>query len=197
MKSVLKYLALGLVVMALLVGCGKQPTQEINDAKAAIDAVVADGAEKYAPEDVKVLNDALTSAMDEIKVQDGKFFKNYGKAKEALVKVKADAETLKTAIPQKKEEAKTNALVAQEAAKTAVAEAASLMKKAPKGKGTKADIAALQADLKGLQDSLAEVQGLIDTEDYRAAGDKATAIKDKAAGISEQVNQALGKAGAK
>jgi major membrane immunogen (membrane-anchored lipoprotein) len=62
------------VVMAgfLLIGCGKQPVEDMNAAKSAVDAVIAEGAEKYAPEDAKMLNDELTAAMDEIKVQDGK-----------------------------------------------------------------------------------------------------------------------------
>jgi hypothetical protein len=32
--------------------CAKQPTQEMNDSKAAIDAVLAEGGEKYANEEV-------------------------------------------------------------------------------------------------------------------------------------------------
>jgi len=31
----------------LLIGCGKQPTEDINASKAAVDAVIAEGAEKY------------------------------------------------------------------------------------------------------------------------------------------------------
>lgn len=197
MKKYMKYMVLALVAAALLAGCGKQPTAEIDAVKAAIDVAVAEGAAKYAAEDVKLLNDGLTAAMDEVKVQDGKFFKNYGKATEMLAKVKADAETLKTALPEKKEQAKTSALSAQEEAKKAVAEATGLLKKAPKGKGTRADIEALKADLKGVEDALVEVQGLIDTEDYVAASDKANAAKEKSASISADITQALEKTGKK
>jgi len=188
-----------IVVMAglLLIGCGKQPVEDINAAQAAVNAVIAEGAEKYAPEDAKMLNDELTAALDEIKVQDGKTMKNYGKAQEMLAKVKADAEALKTSLPVKKEEAKNNALTAQEAAKTAIEDAKKLLAKAPKGKGSRADIEAMKADVKGLEDSLVEVQAAVDAEDYATANAKAKSIQEKAAEVSSQITQAMEKVGVK
>ncbi|MEW6416939.1 MAG: hypothetical protein AB1480_02325 [Nitrospirota bacterium] len=191
MKSVLRYSIIGLVlVLIFAVGCSKPPTEELNAAKSAVDAVAPE-ASKYAAEDAKKLNDDLQAAQNEINA------KNYKQAKEILVKVKADAETLKTNLPQKKEEAKNNAIAAQDAAKTAVTDAKALLAKAPKGKGSKADIEAMKADIKGLEESLPEVQSLIDAEDYAVATEKANAIKDKAAAVSDQINQALEKVGAK
>jgi hypothetical protein len=197
MKGVLKLMALAMVVVFVLVGCGKQPTEEMNAAKASIDAFIADGAEKYDAAGAKGLNDAMKAAQDEIKVQDGKFFKDYAKAKEILVKAKADADKLKGELAAKKEEAKKNAIAAQEAATAAVAEAKALLDKAPKGKGSKADIEAFKADLKGLEDSMAEVKTAFDAEDFIVAGQKANAIKDKATGIADQVKAAMEKVGAK
>jgi len=191
MKSVLRYSMAGLVlVLIFVVGCSKPPTEELNAAKSAVDAVAPE-ASKYVAEDVKKLNDDLQAAQNEINA------KNYKQAKEILVKVKTDAETLKTALPQKKELAKNNAIAAQEAAKTAVTDAKALLAKAPKGKGSKADIEAMKADIKGLEESLPELQGLIDAEDYAVATEKANAIKEKAAAVSDQINQALEKVGAK
>lgn len=197
MKNTLKLLALSMVTIFLLVGCAKLPTEEINAAKASVDAVVAEGAQKFAAEDAKKLNDSMQAAQDEIKVQDGKTFKDYAKTKELLAKVKADAETLKAGLAAKKEEAKKNAATAQEAAKTSVAEAKALLAKAPKGKGSKADIEALKADLKGIEDSLAEVKSANGSEDYNAAIEKSNAIKGKAAAISDQIKKAMEKVGTK
>jgi len=197
MKSFLKLMALAMVVVFVLVGCGKQPTEEMNAAKTSIDAFIADGAEKYDAAGAKGLNDAMQAAQDEIKVQDAKFFKDYAKAKELLVKAKADADKLKTELAAKKEEAKKNALAGQEAAIASVAEAKALLDKAPKGKGSQADIEAFKADLKGIEDSLAEVKTAVDTEDYNVAIEKANAIKDKATAISDQVKAAMEKVGAK
>lgn len=197
MKKALKLMAVSMVLIFLFVGCAKPPTEEMNAAKAAIDAVVADGAMKFAAEDAKKLNDAMKAVQDEIKAQESKTFKDYDKAKQILAKVKADAGTLKTALPAKKEEAKKNATAAQDAAKAAVAEAKALLAKAPKGKGSKADIEALRADLKGIEDALAEVKTAFDGEDYMVAIEKSNAIKDKSAAISDQVKKAMEKVGTK
>ena len=195
MKHLSKYLvvALALTLMVMLAACAKQPTQEMDAAKAAVDSAIAAGGDKYAKEEVKGLNDELTAATDEIKVQDGKFFKNYDKAKEILAKVKANADTLTTEIPAKKEKAKTDAQAAIDAAKTAVNDAKALLAKAPRGKGTKADIEALKADVAGLEASIKEAEGLMGTEDYMAATDKANGVKDKAAEVSGQISQAIEK----
>ena len=197
MKNTLKYMALSMVTIFLLVGCANLPTEEINAAKASVDAVVAEGAQKFAAADAKKLNDSMQAAQDEIKVQDGKTFKDYAKTKELLAKVKADAETLKAGLAAKKEEAKKNAATAQEAAKASVDEAKALLAKAPKGKGSKADLEAFKADLKGIEDSLAEVKTATDKEDYTSAIEKSNAIKDKAAAISDQIKKAMEKAGTK
>jgi len=197
MKNTLKLLALSMVTIFLLVGCAKLPTEEINAAKASVDAVVAEGAQKFAAEDAKKLNDSMQAAQDEIKVQDGKTFKDYAKTKELLAKVKADAETLKAGLAAKKEEAKKNAAAALEAAKASVADAKALLAKAPKGKGSKADIEALKADIKGIEDSLAEIKTANDSEDYNVAIEKSNAIKDKAAAISDQIKKAMEKVGTK
>lgn len=195
MKHLSKYLvvALALTLMVMLAACAKQPTQEMDAAKAAVDAAIAAGGDKYAKEEVKGLNDELTAATDEIKVQDGKFFKNYDKATEILAKVKANADTLTTEIPAKKEKAKNDAQAAIDAAKAAVNDAKALLAKAPRGKGTKADIEALRADVAGLEASIKEAEGLMGTEDYMAASDKANGVKEKAAEVSNQITQAIEK----
>ncbi|MDI6849027.1 MAG: DUF4398 domain-containing protein [Candidatus Saccharicenans sp.] len=193
MKNLMKLSILGLLVVFLFSSCAKQPTQQIDEAKAAIDAVVQAGGNIYAKEELKKLNDDLQAAMDEVNTQSKKLFKKYGKAKEMLAKVKTDAEAVNALIPARKEEAKNAALTAQTEAKAALDEAKALLEKAPKGKGTKADIEAMKADLAGLETMLTEVQAAIDSEDYFGARDKALSIKDKAAAISEQINAAIAK----
>ncbi|HOP61264.1 MAG TPA: hypothetical protein PKZ60_07620 [Candidatus Saccharicenans sp.] len=193
MKNLMKISVLGLLVVFLFTSCAKQPTQQIDEAKAAIDAVVKAGGDIYAKDELKKLNDDYNAAMDEVNAQSKKLFKKYGKAKEMLAKVKADAESVAQLIPARKEEAKNNALTALNEAKAAFETAKALLDKAPKGKGTKADIEAMKSDLAGLEAQLAEVQASIDREDYFGARDKAVSIKEKANAISEQVNAAIEK----
>ena len=195
MKRLLKYFAYGLLVMFILVGCAKQPTEDMSAAQKAVEDLKGTGAEKYIPEDTKKVDDSLAAALNEIKAQDSKFAltRNYDKAKQMLAQVKADSEKVKADIVVKKEEAKKNALAGQEAARASVKEAKALLAKAPMGKGARADIEALKGDIKGLEDSVPELQQLIDKEDYAVAIDKAKAIKEKADGVSNQIKEAMKK----
>jgi hypothetical protein len=193
MKNVAKFMVLGVFIMSLFVSCAKQPAQEINDAKAAVEAATNAGADVYAPDELKKLNDELATATDEVNTQSKKFFKKYGPAKEMLAKVKADADALAASIPAKKEAAKNAAMTAQQEAQAALEEAKALLDKAPRGKGTRADIEAMKADLKGLEDSFPEIQAAIDREDYFGASNTAATIKEKAVAISDQVKAAMEK----
>jgi hypothetical protein len=192
-KKRIIYLVLGVMMLALVLGCSKKPEQELTDSKAVLEAVAAEGGEKYAKEELSVIQSEMTAAMDEMAVQDGKFFKNYDKTKEMLAQVKAKSDALKAEIPARKEKAKTDAQAALDAATMAVTDAKALLGKAPKGKGSMADLEAFNADVQGLESALTEAQGLMTSEDYFVALDKANGIKDKAAGISTQITEALEK----
>jgi hypothetical protein len=197
MKGIRKYLSVGLsmlVMASLLTGCAKPPTAEMDAAKVAIDAAIAAGADKYAKDGLKSINDAWAAAQDEVKKQEGKLFKNYDNAKAMIAKITTDAAALKTEAEQKKEQAKQEANAASTAATAAVAQAKALLAEAPTGKGTKADIEAMKADLAGIEASVAEIGTLITSEEYFAATDKAKAISAKAADISAQVQAAIDKA---
>ena len=193
MKNFIKVLALGLIAAFIFTSCAKQPTQEIEAAKAAIESVVQAKGGLYAADELKKLNDDLAVANDEVTAQSKKFFKKYGKVKEALAKIVTDADGVMALIPGRIEEAKNAAVQAQTEAQAAVDEAKALLEKAPKGKGSKADIEAMKADLAGIEVSYAEVQAAIDAEDYLGAKDKASVVKEKAAGISQQVQAAIDK----
>ncbi|MGB8953637.1 MAG: hypothetical protein WCC06_13360 [Candidatus Aminicenantales bacterium] len=192
MKGTLKNLVLLLAIALVFSGC-KQPTKMMDEAKAAVNDVTKAGADLYAVEELKKLNDDLTVALDEVNTQDQKFFKKFGKSKEILAAVKADAEAMKAALPAKIEAAKNNAITLQSEAQAAIAEAKALLEQAPKGKGTKKDIEALTADLSGVEAAFAEIQTAIDSQDYIGAAGKANTIKEKAVAISDQVKAAIEK----
>ncbi len=183
---------MGILVVFLLASCSK-PQQALDEAKAAVEAAKTEGADIYSAEELKALNDSLTAAMDEVETQSKKFFKSYGGSKGMLAKVKAEADALKASIPERKEKAKNEALAMMEETKAAVEEAKTYLENAPRGKGTKADIDAFTADLKGLEDSLTSVQESIDAEEYFGALDSAKTIKEKAISISDQIKQAIEK----
>jgi len=192
MKGLTKNLVLVLAIAVVLTGC-KQPTQLIDDAKAAIEDVTKAGADKYAADDLKKLTTDLTAALDEVNAQDKKFLKKFGTAKEMLTKLKTDVDALKAALPAKIEAAKNAAIQLQSEAKAAIDEAKALLAKAPKGKGTAKDIEAMKAELTGAETAFAEIQTALDAKDYIGAADKAKSIKEKAAAVTSQVKAAIEK----
>ncbi|MGD1010488.1 MAG: hypothetical protein ABR951_10095 [Candidatus Aminicenantales bacterium] len=193
MKSTMRILALAVIVMFAFMSCAQQPTQQMDAAKAAVQAVEGAKGMIYAKDELTKLKSDLQAAMDEVTAQSKKFFKKYGPAKEMLAKVVTDADAVKAQIPGRIEEAKKAAEAAMNEAKAAYDGAKALLEKAPKGKGTKADIEAMKADLSGLEPQMTEVQNAITAEDYFGAKDKAMAVKDKAAAIAAQVQKAIDK----
>lgn len=190
-----KFVQIALIVMvfALAVGCSKQPVQEIDAAKAAVNEVMSAGAAKYAPEVGSSIEKEMEAAMTEVQTQDAKFIKNYDKAKTMLVAVSGNAAKAKADVEARKQQLMQAAIDAKAAAEAAVAEASALMSKAPSGKGTQEDIEAMKADVKGLEEMLPTIQPLIDAGEYTEASTKAETITNSAATISEQIRQAIEK----
>ncbi len=174
------YFLFGFLLLFALTACSKQPVQEINAAKTAVDSAMAEGAEKYSPAEAKKVNDALTEAMAEVKAQDGKFIKDYKKAGEMLAKVKTNADSLKAGLAAKKEEARKKAIAAEESANAAVSEAKASLARSMKSSRANPDMEALSNSIKRLDDAIAEIRKLIATEDYTTAIEKAGGIKKEA-----------------
>lgn len=189
MKQNIRYIVISLIAIVFITGCSKQPLQEINTAKAAVDSIISEGAEKYLPDDAKKINDDLNKAMDEVKAQDAKTFKNYENAKKMLAVVKTEAESLNAKLPVKKEEARKDAITAMEDARTAMDAAKTLVEKASKGKTPTAANETISADIKTLEDSFRELQVQVDREDYLTIASKAAEIKSKASELSTHIQQ--------
>jgi chaperonin cofactor prefoldin len=193
MKNIVKALALALIVVFAFTSCAKQPTALMDGAKAAIQSVIDAKGGVYAKEELNKLQGDLQAALDAVTAQAKKFFKKYGPAKEMLNQVIADAESVKALIPGRIAEAKQAAETTINEAKMAVEEATALIEKAPKGKGTRADIEAMKADLAGLSTAMADVDSAMMSEDYILAQEKAAAIKEQATSVIDQINAAIAK----
>lgn len=193
MKTIVKLLVLAVVTVPMLTGCAKPPVEELAATKASIEGAVTAGAPTYGPQELASVKDQLAAAEKEIKVQEDKFFKNFDQSKAMLAKAKADADTLKAAIPARKEAAKKEAMAAEADATAAIAEAKALLATAPRGKGTRADIEAFEADLKGIEDSMAELKPLMDAENFFGARDKAKSITERAKAITGEIGAAIEK----
>lgn len=195
MKRITGKVALALLLAFAIAACAKQPDEEISAARTAVDTVMAEGAEKYAPHDAQKLNDALNAAMAEIKAQDGKIIKDYTQARQLLLAVKAESEALKVGLAAKKQEAMDQALAAKESALAAIDQTKALLAKAPKGKGALVNADALNAELSAVDAALQEAETLLTAEDFLAAAEKAKAAEEQAVGMSQRIAEAMGKPG--
>lgn len=190
-------LVLALTLTAGISACSKPPAEEIAAVKTAVDAVVAEGAEKYAPEEFKALQETMTAAMEEVKAQEGKMFGGkYDKAKELLAQVQTNATAVKEKAVVAREAMATEVVAVKDAAMAGLTELQALLAAAPVGKGSEADLEAMRADVAGLETSMQEVQPLIDAGDFAGAKEKADAIQAKIAAITSEIQAAQEKMGA-
>lgn len=194
----MKKLSLVLVVLGLslvLVGCASAPTEEVNATKAAVEAVQNDDVTTYAPESLQTAQDNLSKALSEIQTQDAKFAlsRDYKAASEMLKAAKDSAEKAKNDAQANKAQAKADAEALIASLPATLEEAKKVLAKAPRGKDTRADLEAMQNDLKLAEEALTEANTLMSQEKYKDALAKATSVKDQAAAVTQQVQTALAK----
>ena len=197
MKRSLLLIALTLGLIVTLSGCKSAPTEEINMTTEALKAIETADVNTYAPESLKAAQEEMNKAMAEIKVQDEKFslMRDY---KPAVAMLKSTNELAQKA----QDEAVANKAKAKAEAEAIVAElpqslqeASDMLKKAPRGKDTKADLEAMQSDLKLAEEAAAEANSAVAAENYLDAIAKAKTTKEKAASIVDQVTSARQKLG--
>ncbi len=191
----MRKITFGLLMLALvvMVGCAKPPQEDMNAAKAAIEAAQTAGAGDYAPDSLKAAEDSQASLDAELKTQEGKFalFRSYTKAKELAAATKAAGEKAAEDAKVRKEQVKQEAQTLINEAKTGLTEAEEMLKKAPRGKGTQADLEALKGDLQGVTSSITEAESAFSAERYLDAKAKAEAAKSTIGNVKSAIEQAI------
>jgi hypothetical protein len=184
-----------LFLAVLMVGCAKVPQEDIDAAKAAVQAAKDAQADKYANADLQAAEDLINQVNTEVETQNAKFalFRSFDKAKELCTQAKAAGEKAKQSAIAGKEAAKKDAEASLAAAQSAVTAAKEILAKAPKGKDTKAEVEAMTADLTGLENALTQIQAQVSKEEFLDAAAKAKSAKEKADGITGQVQAAIDK----
>lgn len=184
--------AFSLAAAMLFFACASAPKEEISATQAAVTAAQTDDVRTYAPDSLKDGEDTMAKAMAEVQTQDGKFAlsRDYKAASDLLKQAKDKAAKATTDAQANKAKAKADAeaVIAglgpqMEAAKKALATA-------PKGKDTKADLEAMQSDLKAAGDAQAAATQAMSSEKYNDALSQAKIAQTKAAGIVDQVQAA-------
>ena len=187
-RAGLMMLVLGLAVT--LVACATPPTADIDAVKTAISGADAAGAADYAADSLKAAQDAQAALDAELKAQEGNWMKSYDKAKTLAAAAKAAGEKATTDATAGKEKAKADATQGIADAKAALTAAQALLAKAPKGKGTAADLAAMKTDLETAATTITEAEAALGSVKYLDAKAKAASAKAAADKVTADVEAA-------
>lgn len=195
MKHKLSTGLIALSLMVLLAGCAKEPSEQINAAKAALDNAKAIEADRYVSEEYSALQDSLNAALAMVEEQNSKFAltRNYDKAQKALEDVVTMADQTRQNAVTRKDETRTEVQQTLAEVKAALQESKELIAEAPKGKEGRAALAEIQNELTVVESSMNEVTVLINNGDYLTAQDKANAGLAKVQSLNEELKEAIAK----
>ena len=166
-------------VALLSVACAKEPTDALNAAKSALEAAKTSGASDYAPEALAAADTAAAALDAELKAQTEKFAltRSYTKAAELAAAAKTAADQAAAAAVTGKEQMKAEATTLIAGVRGSIDAAKQALAKAPKGKGSAADLEAMNADVAGVETALGEMDAAMAAGNYKDAKVKAEAAK--------------------
>jgi hypothetical protein len=194
-KVTIKLALMGAFVMAAALfffACASAPKEEIAATQAAIQTAQTDDVKTYAADSLKDATDTMAKATAEVQTQDDKFAlsRDYKAASDLLKQAKDKAaKAVSDAVANKaKTKADAEALIAS--LTPMLDEAKKALATAPRGKDTKAELEAMQNDLKSAGEAVAAASTAMSQEKYMDALAQANAAKTKASGIIDQVTAA-------
>ncbi|WP_372752894.1 hypothetical protein [Labilibaculum sp.] len=190
-KKLLFVLTVGTTV--LLSSCGKAPQVEIDAAYTAIEQAKSVGANVYVAEDFIALQDSMSSVSENVELENGKLFKNFDKVKSQLALVNAMAIETKVKAEIRKEEIKLEVANLKMELDSIILEDQDLVSQAPKGKEGTAALEAIKGDISAIEASVIEVENFVSEDQLVAALNKATAAKEKALAINDELNEVIAK----
>lgn len=199
LKRIIIYAVFLLAFAFAFTGCAKPPDDLAAVAKTSVEKLMAaEGATYAAATELQAISAKIAAAEKDIAEQKEKFifFRNYDVAAVNLSEAAGQANSLALEMPKRKQAAKDAANAAYTEAAKAILDASTAIASAPKGKGTRADIEALAADLAGVKDMVADATGLISKEKFIEARSACESLKSRADSITAQVEVAKAKAAA-
>jgi len=160
-------------LLLIIAGCAEPPQQEIDEAKAALEAAKSAEADIYVPDMYNAAKKALDDAL--ALVEEG----DYDEAKTLLISAKESAVKAAEAVAGKKEEIKNEVEEMLAGIPEAVKETKNLWKKAPRGKGTREALEMIKRDIEAAEAAVPEVTATLESGDYLGARQKAQSIMGK------------------
>ncbi len=191
-KQVLMVFA-ALVMVALATSCQKVPQEQIDAAKAAIEATRASQADLYVPAEFNALQDSMSAVMAAVEVQKSKTFKNFDKVRVSLDGILAAAPQVSANAQAAKEQVRIATEEEVVSINTLLEENKVLMTKAPKGKEGAAVLEEIKNEMAMIEAAVAEVGQMLAAGDYLKAQAKAKAAKESAMAINTELNEAIAK----
>ncbi len=168
------------VVLALVAaGCAEPPAAEIQAARQAMDVARSAGAPDYAPDAWAEAEGARARLEVELEAQQDKTLaitRSYVPAKALAAEVETAAQRAAEAAEAGKEAARVAASRSLDEARALLREVRDLVARAPHGKGTGADLAALDSDAGASGASLEEAEAAFAEARYLDAKAKADAV---------------------
>jgi TonB family protein len=125
MRVIVRFGAIAMGLAITVIGCASPPNEDVDAARAALDKAASERAGQYAAESLKAAQDARAALDAELKAQEGKWFKSYGRTKELAADAKAAGD--KAAADAIAGKAKADAVAAKERADVAAARAKAKM----------------------------------------------------------------------
>lgn len=190
MRGTKTFVVLALGIALTVAGCASPPKADVDAAKAALEQATAAGAGEYAAASLQAVQDAQAALDAELKAQEGKWFASYDKAKELAAAAKAAGEKAVADAAAGKEQAKAEATTGIADAKTLLTEAQEALDKAPKGKGSAADIEAMKTDLANAGTAITEAEAALGAERFLDAKAKAESAKAAATTVKDAIEAA-------
>jgi hypothetical protein len=184
-------------MVAFLSSCGKVPQAQIDATNAAIEAAKVAEAPVYVPAEFAAVQDSMKAITADIEIQKSKLFKKFGPAKLKLDATLALATKVTKDAGVKKEEVKKESATLLTDIKAVIEENAKLVKRAPRGKEGAAVLEQINAEIKTIDASVVEAQGLYDKGTYMDALNKIKAAKERATAINTELKDAIAKVSGK
>jgi chromosome segregation ATPase len=170
----------------MALSCAKPPTEELNAAKAAVQAARQAEADTYAPQTLAEAEGQLQQTEENITN------KQYEPARNLALQAKATAERAQQEALQGKENARQEAQTALANAREAINTARVALETGPvMGKDAKETIEMLWANMTEVEGQLSEAESALGQEDLMAAGSQAMSAKAGAEGITVAVEDVM------
>lgn len=183
--------------LVMVTGCAKVPTPEIDQASAAIQEAVNEGASTYQTQQLTAVQDSLSKIMEQIEVQKSKLIPRYGDIKTKLGETAKMANQVTQSTKERKEEIRMETQKTLDEIKALIESNKRLVASAPKGKEGVAALEMINADIATIEQQMEEAGMMLADGDLMNANNKAKVAFGKAESIQNELKTVIEKSAKK